>query len=306
MQRSSIGEGVTVPSQIRYVDYINRLSTREVDISMAQQPRTLVLNRLMMRPVPRHTSGWRPTIEILNVNIPLQPVVIYSNKDSLSTPLFYSDRDPVAIIDLPPNTTLSGDILIRVYSSNEQYVSEIINSFLDKPFFRFAFHTSFINGHFIDFKKHELDESNSVMKSNIYPNDFQIRLMFSEPSQSSPPQPQQYSPQQPRQQQPPQQQQPQQQSSPQQPRQQQQQQPPQYSPQQPRQQQQQPPQPYVQSEQDNIINFNNNNNNYDSNSNNNNNGNGNGYNSNQSSPSIISQISGSYQAPNPFEQDDDL
>eukprot|EP01133_Synstelium_polycarpum_P013343 gene13343-15695_t len=112
-QRSSIGEGITVPSQQRYVHYINALSTRRVDISLAQSPRVLSLKAILMRPIPRSTNGWKPTIEVVCTNMPLKPIILFSNRDpqSAASARSFNQRDPAAFIDTG-NVMVCGDIMI--------------------------------------------------------------------------------------------------------------------------------------------------------------------------------------------------
>ncbi|GAM17525.1 hypothetical protein SAMD00019534_007000, partial [Acytostelium subglobosum LB1] len=173
-QRSSIGEGITVPSQLRYVEYVNRLSTRQVDISLAQTPKVMTMNALVMKPIPNSAKGWKPVLEVYSVNMPLSPVLLFSNRTMPpeQIPTYTPQANPAAFISLN-NIVISGDILVKVYDMNG-----IISTILDKPTFRFAFHTSFINGFCLDLPKNQLDETNGAFKATQFPPDFSIRVMF--------------------------------------------------------------------------------------------------------------------------------
>eukprot|EP01132_Coremiostelium_polycephalum_P001283 gene1283-1619_t len=170
-QRSSTGEGLRVPSQIRYVDYVNQLATRTRDIGLVQNPVPLMLKAIIMKPIPKVSSEWSPIIEILNVTRPLQPVLLLSTKDNDSFKITFKPTDPAAFINLQ-DLFVCGDILIRVYlGSNHLFSKEIFNVILDKPSFRFD---SFC----LDLGKSQLDEANEMLKNDLYPSDFSIRLIF--------------------------------------------------------------------------------------------------------------------------------
>ncbi|KAK5577510.1 hypothetical protein RB653_002452 [Dictyostelium firmibasis] len=240
-QRTTSKVGVKVPSQLRYIDYVNQLVSSRRPVDVVQNPMKLRLNSIMIRPSPvvsgKSGQVWKPTIEIFNVMKPLEPHLLFSTKD-LDGPFNKNQNDAfckvqgdVVIIETQ-SLIVQGDILIKVYHGFSDILSkEVFNVIMDKPSLKLAFHTSFIDNHCLDLNRFNLDEKDNCVQSDKFSQDFSLRLLFSPYQEQS--QPQQY---QPANYQLPQQYQQQSQSQPQQ----QQYQPPQ--PHQPPQQQFQPPQ----------------------------------------------------------------
>jgi len=171
-QRSSIGEGIKVPSQFRYVDYVNQLFTCQKSVEYVQNTPGLLLKSIVMKNIP---SKFIPMIEIFNVSKPLEPVLLLSTKEKIintNCSSLCKIMGNIAMIE-PQGILLTGDILIKISSAN--IIGKLV--FENDPF-RLSFHTSFIDEYYLDLKKSDLDEKDCQLKSTKYPEDFSIRLMF--------------------------------------------------------------------------------------------------------------------------------
>ncbi|KAF2076677.1 hypothetical protein CYY_002047 [Polysphondylium violaceum] len=171
-QRSSIGEGIKVPSQFRYVDYVNQLFTCRKNVELVQNTNGLLLKSIVLKNIP---TKFIPMIEVFNVSKPLEPVLLLSTKEKIinnNCSSLCKIMGNIAMIE-PQGILLAGDILIKISSAT--IIGKLV---LENDPFRFSFHTSFIDDFYLDLKKCDLDEKDTQLKSNKYPEDFSIRLMF--------------------------------------------------------------------------------------------------------------------------------
>jgi len=174
-KRSMTAEGVGVPSQIRYVEYIQIMMNNNFTIPMEVVPeaKRLALNCIVMRPVPGvDLSGdFTPSVVIECFSAEM-PVILFSNQsDELRT---YTTLEPAVPVDTK-GLIVQGDILVRVYSEGS------LPPFTDKPIFRFGFHTSFLPGYIFDLTKNQLDGGAAgPLRDERVPPDFAVRLMFAE------------------------------------------------------------------------------------------------------------------------------
>jgi len=173
-RRSSTGEGVGVPSQIRYVEYFQYIvSVSGTSIPMVPPAKKLTLKSIIMRPIPSfdYNGDFTPSVIIENFT-PSLPVVLFNNQQqNLRT---YSTYDSAISIDTF-NLMLQGDIMIRIFSEG------VLPPFTDKPVFRFAFHTFFIQNYICDFTKSQLDSSGAGnLKDERIAPDFCVRVIFTE------------------------------------------------------------------------------------------------------------------------------
>lgn len=170
VRRSSTEEGVTVPSQKRYVKYIEQLLSGQV--ALAVESKVLKLKCILFRPVPSYgfAEECTPSIEILRMG--QFPELLYTNQTTeLRT---YTSNDSAIMIDMG-GMSLQGDVLIRVYHEG------VLTGITTKMMFRFGFHTSFVSASFLDLYKNDLDDSsNGALKDERFPLNFCVRLMFSE------------------------------------------------------------------------------------------------------------------------------
>jgi len=171
-RRSATEEGVTVPTQRRYVKYIEHLLTGQITLSV--ESKQVRLQSILIRPVPKYGLGGEctPSVEILRMA--QNPELLYTN--NVGNLRVYTQSDSVIMLDMG-NMMLQGDVLIRVY--HEGFV--LGASMTSKMMFRFGFHTSFITTSFFDLYKKDLDDGYSgVLKDDRFPDNFCVRLMFSE------------------------------------------------------------------------------------------------------------------------------
>ncbi|KYQ90735.1 hypothetical protein DLAC_09372 [Tieghemostelium lacteum] len=172
--RSATGEGVSVPSQLRYIEYVNQLATKYRDISSIQNPHKYLLKSIIVNQVPNSGGKpWNPIIKIFNTTKPLEPVLLYCNKND---PINYNHGGVLYQFN---NLLLCGDIIIKVYSSKgEILIQEFLKDFFDKSTIKFGFHTSFIDNNYLDLSKSQLDSGESFLSTNEFSPDFKLRLMF--------------------------------------------------------------------------------------------------------------------------------
>ncbi|EGC32238.1 hypothetical protein DICPUDRAFT_155824 [Dictyostelium purpureum] len=199
-QRSQINQGVSVPSQLRYIYYVNQLVTSQKNVDVVQNPTKLRLNSIMIKPSPTVSAKggpWKPTIEIFSITRPLDQKLLFSTKN-LDTPFgnqndrFCRVSGDVVMIDTQ-SLLIEGDVLVKIYHGFSDILSkEIFNVLLDKPSLKIAFHTSFIDNYCLDLNKSMIDEKDGHIKSQNFSDNFTIRFLFSPADQQpvAPPQPQ--------------------------------------------------------------------------------------------------------------------
>jgi len=173
-RRSATGEGVGVPSQIRYVEYFQYIvNNTPQGMPLIPAAKKLNLKCIIMRPVPAFdlNGDFTPSVIIENFT-PSSPVVLFNNQQqNLRT---YASYDSAICIDTC-NVALQGDIMIRIFSEG------LLPPITDKPVFRFAFHTFFIQNYICDFTKNQLDSGGAgALKEERVPPEFCVRLVFNE------------------------------------------------------------------------------------------------------------------------------
>jgi protein-tyrosine phosphatase len=169
-KRSATNEGVEVPSQQRYVFYLHSVLNNMVDPS---PPKKLILNKMLLRPVPSFTlnGGCTPVIEI--VNMETNEVIFTSPRTEWKQ---YLQQDPCVIIEV--DAMIQGDILVRVFHQASILSKSILRS---SPMFRLSFHTSFISQSHLDLTKLQLDSPGpGRLNDSRFAEDFSVRLVFSE------------------------------------------------------------------------------------------------------------------------------
>eukprot|EP01121_Diplochlamys_sp_Union-15-3_P019740 TRINITY_DN7511_c0_g1_i1.p1 TRINITY_DN7511_c0_g1~~TRINITY_DN7511_c0_g1_i1.p1 ORF type:complete len:356 (+),score=40.66 TRINITY_DN7511_c0_g1_i1:70-1137(+) len=170
-KRSRTYTGIVVPSQERYVSYVEQIVTGKVSWDLLQSPAKLKIIKFLMRPVPNTEftqKGTTPVIEILRLTENnIQPEVIATVDPNKK----YLPEDDVVSIDV--SVLVEGDILIRVYQFNKLISKKFI-------MFRFQFHTSFIRDGFMDVHSATMDgtKNYSLLESSSYPPDFVMRILF--------------------------------------------------------------------------------------------------------------------------------
>lgn len=149
------GQGITYPSQKRYVRYFNR-----VLCGYSVPTHYVRLVKVIMHGVPNidGKKGCEPFINVYKENSKL----LFSTKKEMK---FCMHREKMAVFYVKMD--VSGDIVLQ-----------FCTGFKSKEMFRIAFHTGFITcGEPLVFKKNDLDEFHK--KEEINPN-FSVELLFEE------------------------------------------------------------------------------------------------------------------------------
>jgi len=117
--RSSTGEGVITPSQIRYVRYYAAVLQGTVPNPIGNEKK-LVLKKIIMEPCPvvpgteelGITGGWTPVVQIFTLAGPSPEECLYSSNNSLA--FSYNTRDhPQCVMNIEPNgCVVKGEIQV--------------------------------------------------------------------------------------------------------------------------------------------------------------------------------------------------
>jgi phosphatidylinositol-3,4,5-trisphosphate 3-phosphatase/dual-specificity protein phosphatase PTEN len=164
-KRFNAGEGVTQPSQKRYVYYFAYLQKEKIYFPLVRTIKAISINK-----IPSKIEGSiRPFFEIFLGN---SDRLFYSNKKGYleQKKIFSNNTELITITDSSFLLTVSGDLTIKIYN-NEMLSSKKIG--------RVAFNTSFLDAdqECLVFKLHQIDPDNLVKKKNI-PRDFEIHVTF--------------------------------------------------------------------------------------------------------------------------------
>lgn len=158
--RSKNQEGVSTPSQLRYVNYIT-------SIHQLPAPRKIFLRRITLRPVPDY-SEVRPIVEILNSGVvPAQSLLTLKD--------FRSFRKPDFSVPLELSFAVQGDTYIQVF--NKVTLLGLKTNLL---LFRIGFHTSFVPHRWV-LTKAELDgEMAGPVHDDRLRMGFSVELLFTD------------------------------------------------------------------------------------------------------------------------------
>eukprot|EP01016_Furgasonia_blochmanni_P046817 TRINITY_DN6804_c0_g1_i8.p1 TRINITY_DN6804_c0_g1~~TRINITY_DN6804_c0_g1_i8.p1 ORF type:complete len:420 (-),score=78.12 TRINITY_DN6804_c0_g1_i8:34-1293(-) len=170
-KRFSKGEGVTQPSQKRYVEYFERILNewKRNGTKLYSVMRTLKEIRLNGVPDVSTSGGCRPYIEIYNVATDEK---LYTNKEAHGRQRKYQRSEREISIPYDPNTLLVGDILIKL--KNNGKIS-------DELLCRWAFNTTFVDDT-VHFNIDELDPD-STKKDSRFPETFSLETIFEKKSE---------------------------------------------------------------------------------------------------------------------------
>jgi len=170
--RSSSAEGVGVPSQIRYVYYVQEMLKQNLKTIVS--PKTLLLQTILLKPVPSFGFGHTciPSVEIYD---PETNQCIGSSPPCDQLKLF--KKEDLCMI-LIPNCLVTGNVLLRFFHQPTTTLTKP-KLLLDFPMFHCAFHTSFIADHHLDLSISELDApSQGSLRDNRFGPEFSIRITF--------------------------------------------------------------------------------------------------------------------------------
>eukprot|EP00026_Physarum_polycephalum_P011383 Phypoly_transcript_11602.p1 GENE.Phypoly_transcript_11602~~Phypoly_transcript_11602.p1 ORF type:complete len:348 (+),score=29.66 Phypoly_transcript_11602:104-1147(+) len=174
-RRSSTGEGVQVPSQIRFVEYFAEMvEAANNGMPTVPVPRRLKLKCIIMRPIPEDfdlTGDFTPSV-VIEWFTPRQPITIFNNQSSNLRS--YLPRDSAILVDTQ-SLPIEGDILIRVHSE------AMLDTLSPRPVFQFAFNTAFVKEYVMDFPRNQLDSGGpGPIKDERIAIDFCVRIMFTD------------------------------------------------------------------------------------------------------------------------------
>jgi len=164
-KRSSNNWGVTVPSQIRYVNYFSDI-VNEISFPVSKVLHLVYLNINMVpsfsiNPLNRQ-GGCTPFIHVYQL-FEGKKLVYSSEHDNEEIKSFCPGQSVTFQIDHP----VSGDILIEMYHVTSFYRTEHM--------LRFQFHTGMIRGSIVRFTRNEIDQA---FQDKRFPPDFMIELGF--------------------------------------------------------------------------------------------------------------------------------
>jgi phosphatidylinositol-3,4,5-trisphosphate 3-phosphatase/dual-specificity protein phosphatase PTEN len=164
-KRFNVGEGVTQPSQKRYVYYFAYLLKEKIYFPLVRTIKAITINK-----IPSKSEGTiRPYFEIYLGN---SDKLFYSNKKGFleQKKIYSNNTELITITDSSFLLTVSGDLTIKIYN-NEMLSTRKIG--------RVAFNTSFLDldQDYLVFKLDQIDPDNLVKKKKI-PRDFEIHIKF--------------------------------------------------------------------------------------------------------------------------------
>jgi len=177
--RSNTGASVQVPSQKRYVEYVEQMMKGLVANPTA--PTKVKLLRILMKPVPRPeiTRGsMAPSVEVFQISSadPTQPKLVATLEPGTQ---FRAEHQ---LVRIDANIPIQGDIMLKVFNNRRLMGIKLLC--------RTQFSTAFVgNQRFIDLRPHDIDASSqgTLVGEKGIPSNFVLRLMFA-PHDQLPPQ----------------------------------------------------------------------------------------------------------------------
>ena len=164
-KRFNLGEGVTQPSQKRYVYYFAQLLKEKIFFPLVRSLKAISVHKL----VKKGSETLKPFFEMYLGN---GEKLFYTNKTSyLDQKKIYSNNtDLITITDSNFGILVAGDLTIKLYNNG------MLSS---KKLGRIAFNTAFLTKDqtMLIFKIEQIDPDNLVKKKKI-PKDFEIHLKF--------------------------------------------------------------------------------------------------------------------------------
>lgn len=165
-KRFDIGEGVTQPSQRRYVYYFERLLQEKIHFPLVRSITSIIVNK---PPQKLLESTLKPYFEIYLGN---SDQLSYSNKAGYfdQKKIFANSADRIVITDSDFILPVCGDLTIKIY--NKKLMSS-------KQIGRIAFNTGFIDEltNILTFKVKEIDPD-KLAKTPGIPTDFEFIVKF--------------------------------------------------------------------------------------------------------------------------------
>ncbi|KAL6055483.1 Telomerase protein component 1 [Balamuthia mandrillaris] len=179
IKRSASANGVTVPSQIRYVKYLSKLLKGKMPTQVLRTPRQLYITKIILEPiadVDMVKGGIFPRVEVLYMD-PLKAVHIPICMIKAGR-RYKSKWDRNVVIDME-RVLVEGDILIRIFNKRDLIVGTDM-----QLLFKYAFHTSFIRSNMVlECPYSALDGPGAGrLKNKSFPEGFVVRTFFEDAS----------------------------------------------------------------------------------------------------------------------------
>jgi len=143
-------KGVTIPSQIRYVNYFAE------SMVTPPQPKTLLLNKIVFHTIPKKT-----TIADIKFTVHVGKTLVFAFKDKSGV------REENSLVFECGNVPLSGDVRVEFTNDGNKMLA-------------FWFSTSFVKNNRLVLSKEELDKANKDTKHKAYDQDFCVELVFTD------------------------------------------------------------------------------------------------------------------------------
>ena len=164
MMRAENGKGVTIPSQIRYVNYFEKILK-----SNMQHPIIFIkkcIKKIRMFTLPKFHGNYTPFFKIENNDN------IY-NSEKKKTEFKKEDLNAVVDFDIEKGFIVSGDVRVIFYR-NKLITKQKEN------IFKFWFNTNFIpnDSNIYQFKKNEIDKACKDEECKYYSEAFLIEIHF--------------------------------------------------------------------------------------------------------------------------------
>ena len=165
MMRVENGKGVTIPSQIRYINYFEIILKNNIRHPISFVKKTI--KKIRMITLPMFHNTYTPYYTIINNKNTY-------NSDQKKTIVEGEDLNAIVDFNIEKGFNVEGDVLIIFYRMH-------ILGKKDK-IFKFWFNTNFIpnNSNVYEFKKKYLDKACKDKKNKYYKSGFKIEVYFSD------------------------------------------------------------------------------------------------------------------------------
>jgi phosphatidylinositol-3,4,5-trisphosphate 3-phosphatase/dual-specificity protein phosphatase PTEN len=164
-KRFSTGEGVTQPSQKRYVHYFAQLLKEKIYFPLVRTLKAISVHKL----IKKNSETIKPYFEIYLGN---GEKLFYTSKTSYldQKKIFSNNTDLITITDSNFGILVAGDLTIKLYNHG------MLSS---KKLGRIAFNTAFLENdqNILTFKVEQIDPDNLARKKKV-PKEYEIRLKF--------------------------------------------------------------------------------------------------------------------------------
>ena len=163
MMRVANGKGVTIPSQIRYVNYFEKMLNENMKHPVEFIKRKIIKIKIFGQPM--FSTGFTPYFVIEN------NLKSYYN-DKKKAKCTGEDNEAIFDVDIEPGFVVEGDVYVA-FSRNNVFGKK-------EKIFKFWFNTNFIpdNGNVYAFKKREIDKACKDKNCKYYLPGFKIEVHF--------------------------------------------------------------------------------------------------------------------------------